>query len=256
MTHYLYSVTPLDVLRPEYGVHGFNLLCHTISNKMLDISLDLLRHIPHLAISFTTDKKQSLIFKLSTEPSAFYSGCRLSFWQRWIYHLIKVKQPNTHQSHGAAKKLGIKGIQEIYDLKLNHYHAPQILRWMCNYISTLNDKQLIYCGVYDAVSEATKRGTYEFLIELFRAVPSLVVIFNEERRNVLTLAIQYRQAKFFNLYCGIFETIMIECTSIVDNSRNNILHVAGKLTPYFPPPFLLPRVLGKALSMQRELQWF
>ncbi|GKV35266.1 hypothetical protein SLEP1_g43567 [Rubroshorea leprosula] len=115
MTYYLYSVTPPEVFLPENNTtHGLVLIGWAIDNKMLDICLDLLQRNPKLAVATGPNPKlavatrpnpklaiakkheireNSPIYKLSRQPSAFFSGCRLRFWQIWIYHCLKVKLP-------------------------------------------------------------------------------------------------------------------------------------------------------------------
>ncbi|GLT97812.1 hypothetical protein SLE2022_153590 [Rubroshorea leprosula] len=289
ITQYLYSVTPREVFRPQNGNHGFNLVRWSIDNKMLDICLDLLKQNPNLSV--TTDKKlresermrlskklrESPIFKLSHQPSIFFSGCKLPFWQIWIYHWLKVKLPMTSpgevrilvthdqdlkkrsidiQVFGRLRRLGSMllnffGIKQIYDLKLTHLYALEILRCMCDHVSTLKRESLRKCGVIDAMFEATKQGIVEIVVELLK-VSQPVNHRNEHNRHVFMIAIQHRQEKIFNLLYGIPDAWKNRILSRLDKDKNSMLHVAGEKDPDFQHA----RISNPALQMQRELQWF
>ncbi|XP_024171805.2 uncharacterized protein LOC112177781 [Rosa chinensis] len=77
---YLYSVTPIQVLTPQYGPHGSGLVCLCLHRlKMLDIAWDLLQRCPTLAIG-------EPMLTLAGTRSAFLSGAPLTRWQKWIYN--------------------------------------------------------------------------------------------------------------------------------------------------------------------------
>lgn len=144
------------------------------------------------------------------------------------------------------------GIKEIYDLKLCHINALEVLRCMCDHVSTLNYEQNLDCEVFTAVFEATRRGTFEFLIELWKAIPTLSLYYDMNGRHFFMIAIQYRQEKVFNLFYGICETWKVDFVTHKDDGFNTMLHLAGELAP----DFQLSQVSGAALQMQRELQWY
>ncbi|GKV11701.1 hypothetical protein SLEP1_g22929 [Rubroshorea leprosula] len=220
----------------------------------------------------------SPILTLSRQPSAFFSGCQLWFWQRWIYHWLKLKLPITsssevriavthqHQSHnpknlkiqvfGGLCRLGLMvlnflGFKDIYDLKLRHIYTLDILRYMCNYVSTFKFQQRDNCQVVEAIFEATKQGIVEFVIELLR-VSQPITFHNDDRRHVFMVAIQQRQENIFNLFYGVYEAWKAVILNYKDKNENNMLHVAGEIAP----DFQLARISSPALQMQRELQWF
>ncbi|GLT52484.1 hypothetical protein SLA2020_258240 [Shorea laevis] len=282
MTQYLYSVTPPDVLLSQHGNHGIDLMIVCMCNKILDICLDLIQRDPKLTAA--TGKEEgvfSTIFIMSRQPNAFLSGCKLRFWQIWIYRWLKVKLPTAsssevriHVTTETSKKrtskykrftLGVfdrllklslmlqnfSGIKQIYDLKLTHLYTHEILRCMCEHLSTLKVEALFNCGVVEAMFEATKQGMVEFVVELLKVIQPLIVPDNE-RRHVFTIAIQYRQENIFNLLYGINEEWRARFLNRTDRKENNMLHVAGEIAP----PSELARISGAALQMQRELQWF
>ncbi|RVW32768.1 hypothetical protein CK203_086325 [Vitis vinifera] len=84
MVRYLYSVTPIEELSPEKGTNGATLLNFLVSANIYDIALHLLKHYRHL--SFTKDYYGNYTVRmLARKPSAFLSGSKLLFWERWIY---------------------------------------------------------------------------------------------------------------------------------------------------------------------------
>ncbi|GLT97821.1 hypothetical protein SLE2022_153680 [Rubroshorea leprosula] len=278
MTYYLYSVTPPEVFQPQVGNHGFDLMRWGMDNKMLDICLHLLQRNPKLAVTKNCKMRGiSPILKLSYQPSAFFSGRRLRFWQIWTYHWLEVKLPTTlsgevripvtddqdHkeenieiQAFNRLGRLGLMlpdffGVKQIYDLKLTNLYVLEILRCMCNHVSTFKDQHLLDCGVVKAMFEATQQGIVQFVIELLK-VTHPFIYHDGVGRNVFMVAIQYRRENIFNLLPGIHEAWKARILNRVDNNGNSMLHVAGEIAP----DFRLALISSSALQMQRELQWF
>ncbi|KAJ7974915.1 Ankyrin repeat family protein [Quillaja saponaria] len=84
MARYLYLVTPLEELVLEKEIHGATLLSQCYYFRVMDMALDLLKRCPGLAIALSNDGS-TLVLNLASIPSAFPGGCKLSFWQQWIY---------------------------------------------------------------------------------------------------------------------------------------------------------------------------
>ncbi|XP_008245178.1 PREDICTED: uncharacterized protein LOC103343292 [Prunus mume] len=76
VVHYLYSVTPLQDLMPEKGPYGAGLLLYCTA-------LELVQRCPQLVF---TESHNGAFPMQGFMPSAFPSGTRLKFWQRWIYN--------------------------------------------------------------------------------------------------------------------------------------------------------------------------
>ncbi|GLT97796.1 hypothetical protein SLE2022_153450 [Rubroshorea leprosula] len=231
---------------------------------------------------------------LARQPSAFYSGTKLSLWQRLIYTCLKVELPTItttptrdlqldvtdqtptsdiqldvadqgYDERNFRKRvlnglcgLGLKvqeffGIKQIYDLKLRHLYACEVLHSMCNHVSAfeVNHQRDDY-GVGALLFEATKHGIVEFVIELCKANPSFGFKTNNDDRLAFMVAVQHRQEKVFNLIYGANEAWKAENLNKSDIDGNNILHVAAGLTP----DFKCAGISSPALQMQRELQWF
>ncbi|KAL6289312.1 hypothetical protein ACE6H2_006822 [Prunus campanulata] len=80
---YLYSATPLRDLKPEKGPYGATLLGNFIIGMNFGRALELIERCPELV--FTEDIHGEFPME-GFLPSAFPSGTRLKFWQRWIYN--------------------------------------------------------------------------------------------------------------------------------------------------------------------------
>ncbi|XP_022736906.1 uncharacterized protein LOC111289828 isoform X1 [Durio zibethinus] len=261
-THYLYSVTPIDFLRQDNGIYGSELLSNCIRHKMFDIAFDMIRYSPNLAI--TEDGSGGIpIMALCNVPSLFLSGTKLSFWERWIYSCLKVKQSaassdddfsyTSGRAKNNSKNIITEGIQRIYDLKSIHANALAFLRRVCEYTATIDGQQLIQVGVHHAVFKAPRRGITEPIVEIFKTNPDLILLSDDKGRDFFKIATIYRQEKVFGLIYG-FDSSKKTSFALADSEGNSLLHLAAtlgteskaKLTP----------ISGAALQMQRELQWF
>ncbi|GKV35269.1 hypothetical protein SLEP1_g43570 [Rubroshorea leprosula] len=163
----------------------------------------------------------------------------------------EVRIPITDDQDHKEKNIEIQGVKQIYNLKLTNLYALEILRCMCNHVSTFKDQHLLDCGVVKAMFEATQQGMVQFVIELLK-VTHPFIYHDRVGRNVFMVAIQYRRANIFNLLPGIHEAWKARILNRVDNYGNSMLHVAGEIAP----DFRLARISSSALQMQRELQWF
>ena len=144
------------------------------------------------------------------------------------------------------------GIKQIYDLKKIHIYSDKILRCMCEHISTLHYKECNKADIEGALHNAVENGMVEFIIEVVRACPHLMVSVDDKySRHLFMSSIANRQEKVFSLFYGL-EADRAVFLSNVDSSENTMLHLAAKLSP----PSQLARISGAALQMQRELQWY
>jgi hypothetical protein len=143
------------------------------------------------------------------------------------------------------------GIKQIYDLKKIHMYSEKILRCMCEYISTLDYEGHRQADVHGAFHNAVKNGMVEFITEVIKACPHLMISGDDNSRNLFMSSIANRQEKVFSLFYGL-EAERAGIVSLVDRSGNTLLHLAAKLSP----PSQLARISGAALQMQRELQWY
>ncbi|GLT90153.1 hypothetical protein SLE2022_080990 [Rubroshorea leprosula] len=245
-----------------------------------DVDADLLQHYPLLAI--TKNRQDSTpITTLSGLPSAFPSGTiGLALWQQWIYSCIKVKvklpaaasvdvrsnfckedhiEPTnikipvlSQVRKFSTLLLKFSGMnKEIYDLKLNHTYALEILHCMSYGISTLNDNQFDRGTVHEAIFQAVKHGIIEFVVKIIQANPDLIWCNDKNSKDIFMSAIEHRQEEIFSLMYGL-DVRKDALVTFTGKDNNMMLHSAGKLAPNSQ----LSRISGAALQMQRELQWF
>ncbi|XP_037492026.1 uncharacterized protein LOC105638666 [Jatropha curcas] len=272
-TQYLYSVTPFDILLPENGTFGSSLLVVSFFREMFDISLDLLQRGPSLATT-RTQLGNTPLDQFSGLSHLFPSGNRYVFWKRWIYSCIPVELPagptpgdvriaipenDDHVRQGmvempslSLKLLEFFGLKQIYDRKLSHAYARELLHLMAKHISSsIDDTKFEENGIYDAFFGAIKYGVVEVVIELLKANSNLLTVVDKKSRNVLMNAVHYRRENVFSIIyaLGTRKYILINGAH---KFENNILHLAAKLSR----PDRLAGISGAALQMQRELQWY
>nr|TKR66366.1 uncharacterized protein D5086_0000310560 [Populus alba] len=77
----------------------------------------------------------------------------------------------------AINLLAFLGIKQIYDLKKIHFYSDQILRCMCAHILTLGYEEYNNADVhvYGAFHNAVKNGMVEFITEMIKACPHLMI---------------------------------------------------------------------------------
>ncbi|GLT34784.1 hypothetical protein SLA2020_092800 [Shorea laevis] len=294
MTNYLYSVTRPEFFLPRCGNHGFDLMRRSIENKMLDICLDLLQRNPELTVT-TNHKMQgpSPIFSLSRQSSAFFSGSRLRFWQRLIYHWLNVKLPTTssgevrilvsHQQDLKEKDIGIQG---VYWFTLAVFGRLRRLG-LLSPISLVN-RFLIYLGIkqiYDLKS--THLYAHEILGRMCNHVSTLKVqhlgkcgviasMFEATKQGMVEFVIELLKVTLPYFYAnedgrGVF-TIAIQYrqenifnllygiheawTAQILNRTDAKGNSVLHVVGEIAPDFQLARISNSALQMQREIQWF
>ncbi|KAG2669403.1 hypothetical protein I3760_14G033300 [Carya illinoinensis] len=147
-----------------------------------------------------------------------------------------------------------KTIKQFYEMKKLHIQSQELLSCMCEEISTsfIQTGQLENIGVVcDAITLAVKNGISEFVLKVARTHPSFLENKYRNSRNILMLAVLYRQSEIFsNIYHGFdMENTL---TSYGDCNDDNILHMVGMIED----STMLNQISGAALQMQRELQWF
>ncbi|CAI0554969.1 unnamed protein product, partial [Linum tenue] len=246
MVRYLYHASPKDDLVGHGGskINGAMLLTTCIVDGLYDIALDLLHCYPQLAFTQDSDKDTALEV-LAQTPSAFPSGAPLAWWQWWIYSCKASINP-------VLKRLiSFPGFKRLYDLKLTHVQAIELLRCLCQQISTLSESEFEKTGIQKALFDAIEHGIVELIVELIKQYPDIVWREDKSQRGIFLCATLHRQEKIFNLIyrMGAKKNAM---ATPWDVNHNNILHQAAFLAPLSQ----LDRVTGAALQMQRELQWY
>ncbi|EOY20784.1 Binding-like protein [Theobroma cacao] len=124
---------------------------------------------------------------------------------------------------------------------------------MSNMIAASDVAQFNQSSVDQAIFNAAQWGITEFIVEIIKPNLDLLMIYDQHLRNIFQIAIAHRQEKVFSLIYGL-DTIKYLFLPFRDRMGNNMLHLAGKLSP--ESQLKLQKISGAALQMQRELQWF
>ncbi|KAD6455067.1 hypothetical protein E3N88_09773 [Mikania micrantha] len=124
-------------------------------------------------------------------------------------------------------------------------YAKQLLAFTC-------DKTTTTSTTYNnAIFEATSQNAVEVVKEIVSQFPNAIWSINEYGHNIIQHAVINRSEKVYNLLYQMSEPKNIYRT-IKDPVNNNLLHLAARLAP----DNKLNPILGAALKIQRELQWF
>ncbi|XP_050288416.1 ankyrin repeat-containing protein ITN1-like isoform X2 [Quercus robur] len=98
---------------------------------------------------------------------------------------------------------------------------------------------------------ATRSGCFEIVEKILKLYPQAVEHIDERGRNILHIAIKYRQLNIFELVKNM-ELPMRRLTRKIDEDGNSILHTVGKKSDDYVPE----KMQGPALELQDELRWF
>ncbi|KAL4564147.1 hypothetical protein LXL04_028199 [Taraxacum kok-saghyz] len=115
--------------------------------------------------------------------------------------------------------------------------------------------KLEFCGTHHPyytgpILEAACQNADKVVDEILLRSPKAIECRNKSGYDIIQLAVLHRSDKIYNRVYDIGERKNLYRT-IVDSSKNNILHLAGQLAPSHQ----LNRIPGAALQLQRELQW-
>ncbi|KAL4599254.1 hypothetical protein ACB092_11G114100 [Castanea dentata] len=262
LARYLYLHTPLKDLQEKNGYNGVTLIIQAMYTRHFDIALHLLGRDPTLA--FALDREECSPFSaLASMSCAFKNSNPLVFWKEWIYKSIHIElapslttnefrlnipaEEERHKYNGV--NISGSGIRRLHEMKWIHEHSHELLRLMCKSISPLNEKEQKDV-VSIAIFRAIKEGQQKFVSEVLKADPYLIWARDKDRTTVFQQAVLYREAIIFRLLHehDVKDSVMDK----KDWYRNNVLHMAGKLTP----STRFKRIRGAVLQMQKELQWF
>ncbi|XP_020413794.1 uncharacterized protein LOC18787954 isoform X2 [Prunus persica] len=254
VVYYLYSVTPLQDLMPEKGPYGAGLLLYYIVGMKFGIALELIQRCPQLVF---TEGHNGAFPMQGFMPSAFPSGTRLKFWQRWIYNCIQIERASNDirvsvQNEGNEEcnqmKITWSGINRIREMKQAHIQSRELLHHMCEVIKHPHCHDYVLPAIFKAI----ERGMFEFTDSVLQARPDLMWIPNQTGRVPFQFAIECRQEKIYSLIYRLNKRKRTLTGNLADMSDNCALHVAGMLSPLAK----LNNISGAALQMQREVQWF
>ncbi|PWA31946.1 Ankyrin repeat-containing protein [Artemisia annua] len=141
-------------------------------------------------------------------------------------------------------------IKRIEKKKKDYKEAKKILNSVCDQIDKLSFSGGHHPCYRRPILEATCQGAYQVVDEILFRSPKAIDSKNENGLNIIQLAVINRSEKIYNLVYHIVERTDLYRTSM-DSSKNNILHLVGRLAP----SRILSRTTGAALQLQRELQW-
>lgn len=142
------------------------------------------------------------------------------------------------------------GIGKIRDQKLRYYQAKRMLKDICIGLQNTNLDGALGDRVHQAIIQAIKQGNIKFVKKIIKSVPELMWKFDNDGRNIFSIATVYRQEKVFDLLQKLPNKRKL--TFDIDKFGNTMLHLAAMLAPRDQ----LDGISGAALQMQRELHWF
>ncbi|KAL5824377.1 hypothetical protein ACOSQ3_020440 [Xanthoceras sorbifolium] len=270
---------------------SLEILRSLIGSGYTDIALYFVRRYPELALA-NDELQTSLLWWLTSEPSHFFSGSKLEYYERWIYQFIHVEikdspmhlvmvnmeeflestegipslftsiQPRNFATQVLRwfKRLIWKAIVQLVptikmvrDTKLKHECAIELVNLVCMQLSSMSFQQTLYFLQSPPIlSDAVAVGIEEIVKTFLQHFPDLIDYRTTPQRNMLQTAVENRQEKIVNILKEISPTRTRNLCAQLVESANTTLHLAGKLAPAFK----LYSVSGSALQMQRELQWF
>ncbi|KAL2533222.1 Ankyrin repeat family protein [Abeliophyllum distichum] len=135
--------------------------------------------------------------------------------------------------------------------KLMHHQALQLVKCVCSEIKSLDNSKAnsILTGPFLL---GAQNGISEIVKEILKSFPHSITFLDEENHSVFHLAAMYRHEKIFKIVHQQSEQFKISLSLLLDNRRNNILHLVG----YKGCQDRLDLNPGAVLQMQRELQWY
>ncbi|XP_057758398.1 ankyrin repeat-containing protein ITN1-like [Arachis stenosperma] len=136
-------------------------------------------------------------------------------------------------------------------MKKTHLRVDQILSCLGKKVTRLDGSQLQNASAYDAMLQAAKYGTIEFIELMKKANPDLLWATDRNKRGIFAHAILNRKKDVFDLIHDVHgrKEIVLSRTDVFGN---NLLHLAAQLGP----SSALAHRCGAALQMQSEIQWF
>ncbi|KAG7946299.1 hypothetical protein I3843_14G032600 [Carya illinoinensis] len=235
-----------------------------------------------LTTALVYERSELALYFMVSMRNAFPSGNRLVFWKQWIYNCNQ-SAPATFETHlnvpnvenGRQRKKVItrikseifvrsyllalfwwnlydhvsirKAIKQLYEMKKLHIQSQELVSCMCEEISTsfIQTGQLENIGgICDAITLAVKNGISEFVLKVARTHPSFLENKYRNSRNILMLAVLYRQYEIFSNIDHGFD-MENTLTSYGDCNDDNILHMVGMIED----STMLNQISGAALHI-------
>ncbi|XP_076916744.1 uncharacterized protein LOC143576567 [Bidens hawaiensis] len=174
----------------------------------------------------------------------------------WIFYLFRLLLSLAYLPYFMLYFLWWKAAATIVppikhiEMKRKEYkEATKVLKLV---LETIIEKRLgsshdLYTG---PILEAACQDAYEVVYQILGRWPEAIRCKDKNGYDIIQLATIHRSERIFNLIYIIGEHKNIYRT-IEDSSKNNLLHLVGRLAPSNK----LKRRTGAALQLQRELQW-
>ncbi|KAL2555625.1 Ankyrin repeat family protein [Forsythia ovata] len=223
---------------------AINVQRNTVTYLLTYIAVSLLHRFPKLAWGDPCP-----LLALAVNRSAFPSGARIKFWQRFIGPLMQTLHPGLRKFF----EILVPQVKLIGDKRLIYHQAVDLVKFICLEVLKLDiPKAITSIGL--PLRIATQLGTHEVVEAILEIFPGAIFLKSEKNESVFHLAILYRQANVYNLVYQVEDsTHMVLATP--DILMNNGLHCAARVEDH-QRLNLMATATGAALQMQRELQWF
>ncbi|PWA71355.1 ankyrin repeat-containing domain, PGG domain protein [Artemisia annua] len=128
--------------------------------------------------------------------------------------------------------------------------AEKVLELVCDEIDKLEFTGTHHPHYTRPILEAACQNAHKVVDEILYRSPQAIQSTDKSGYDIIQLAVIFRSESIYNLIYDIGERKNLYRT-IVDSSKNNILHLAGRLAPSSK----LSKRTGALLQLQRELQW-
>ncbi|CAH1449291.1 unnamed protein product [Lactuca virosa] len=200
---------------------GVELLVNAVSSKQYDLAIKLVEDYPE----FVVENDNVLMAIARTFPSG------LDYGETLIYPVLD--------------NICTKIVERAKCLLLILFHCS------CLYGSIKLEDRYAHSHYYTGpILEAARQNAYEVVDEILSRSPEAIRYKDEQGYDIIQLAVIHRSEKIYNLIYLMEERKSIYGT-LEDSSKNNMLHLAGRLAPSQK----LKRSIGAAFQLQRELQW-
>ncbi|KAJ0524781.1 putative PGG domain-containing protein [Helianthus annuus] len=128
--------------------------------------------------------------------------------------------------------------------------AKKFLKHLCDEIDKTNNSRTHHPCYTRPILEAACQNAYDVVEEILSRSPEAIQSKDTRGYDIIQLAIINRSAKIYNLIYDVDERKNLH-KMYKDSSKNNMLHLAGRLAP----SSVLNQRTGAALQLQLELQW-
>ncbi|EPS64453.1 hypothetical protein M569_10326, partial [Genlisea aurea] len=230
MTLYLLSATKNDGgVSPFQDAGGPTLVQFAVTAGFYDLALYAVEQNPKLA--WETDEVSPPLELLAMDSSAFRSGANFNLWKSLLYSLPPLKR--------------------IRVSKAMHCQAVELVKRVCEETKSLDTAEAssLLTGPFLL---GARNGIHEMVKEILDSFPHAITFVDDENHSVFHLAVLYRHEKIFKLVHQQSGQYKMAMSLLLDNKKNNILHLVGH-RQYQDRLELAP---GAVLQMQRELQWY